>query len=114
MRRDGRAGRGRSPGAPSEEEAFKAPIRAQYETQGHPYYASARLWDDGIIDPADTRLALALAISASLNAPIELRAATSGLACSGCEGTMSVITKARSTSNCTSVHVRFVSSVSLW
>ena len=55
----------------AEEEEFKAPIRAQYETQGHPYYASARLWDDGVIDPADTRLVLALAISASLNAPIE-------------------------------------------
>jgi len=54
----------------AEEEEFKAPIRAQYETQGHPYYASARLWDDGIIDPADTRMTLALAISASLNAPI--------------------------------------------
>jgi 3-methylcrotonyl-CoA carboxylase beta subunit len=54
-----------------EEEAFKAPIRDQYERQGHPYYASARLWDDGIIDPADTRRVLGLALSASLNAPIE-------------------------------------------
>jgi 3-methylcrotonyl-CoA carboxylase beta subunit len=54
-----------------EEEAFKAPIREQYERQGHPYYASARLWDDGIIDPADTRRVLGLAISASMNAPIE-------------------------------------------
>ena len=53
-----------------QEEAFKAPIRAQYETQGHPYYASARLWDDGIIDPVDTRMTLALAISTSLNAPV--------------------------------------------
>jgi 3-methylcrotonyl-CoA carboxylase beta subunit len=53
-----------------EDAAFKAPIRAQYETQGHPYYASARLWDDGIIDPADTRMTLALGLSASLNAPI--------------------------------------------
>ncbi|MFN3842245.1 MAG: carboxyl transferase domain-containing protein [Rehaibacterium terrae] len=53
-----------------EEEAFKAPIREQYERQGHPYYATARLWDDGIIDPADTRRVLGLAISASLNAPI--------------------------------------------
>ncbi len=53
-----------------EEEAFKAPIRAQYERQGHPYYASARLWDDGVIDPADTRRVLALALSASFNAPI--------------------------------------------
>ncbi|MBI2398261.1 MAG: methylcrotonoyl-CoA carboxylase [Xanthomonadales bacterium] len=54
-----------------EEDAFKAPIREQYERQGHPYYASARLWDDGIIDPADTRRVLGLALSASLNAPIE-------------------------------------------
>jgi 3-methylcrotonyl-CoA carboxylase beta subunit len=59
------------PWSTAEEEAFKAPIRAQYETQGHPYHASARLWDDGIIDPAETRMVLALAISASLNAPIE-------------------------------------------
>ena len=57
---------------PAEAEAeFKAPIRAQYETQGHPYYASARLWDDGVIDPADTRLVLGLGLSAALNAPIE-------------------------------------------
>ena len=57
---------------PAEEEAaFKAPIEAQYETQGHPYYASARLWDDGIIPPADTRMTLALALSASFNAPVE-------------------------------------------
>jgi 3-methylcrotonyl-CoA carboxylase beta subunit len=54
-----------------EEEKFKAPIRAQYETQGHPYYATARLWDDGIVDPAQSRRVLALGISASLNAPIE-------------------------------------------
>jgi 3-methylcrotonyl-CoA carboxylase beta subunit len=54
-----------------DEEAFKTPIREQYERQGHPYYASARLWDDGVIDPADTRRLLGLAISASLNAPIE-------------------------------------------
>jgi len=51
--------------------SFKAPIIEQYERQGHPYYASARLWDDGIIDPADTRTVLGLCISASLNAPIE-------------------------------------------
>jgi 3-methylcrotonyl-CoA carboxylase beta subunit len=54
-----------------EEEAFKSPIRATYEAQGHPYYASARLWDDGIIDPADTRRVLGLGLSAALNAPIE-------------------------------------------
>ncbi|MSP87326.1 MAG: methylcrotonoyl-CoA carboxylase [Alphaproteobacteria bacterium] len=55
----------------ADEEKFKAPIRAQYETQGHPYYASARLWDDGVIDPAETRMVLGLALSAALNAPIE-------------------------------------------
>jgi 3-methylcrotonyl-CoA carboxylase beta subunit len=70
VRRDGMATRGVEWPA-AEEEAFKAPIRAQYETQGHPYYASARLWDDGIIDPAETRTVLGLSISASLNAPIE-------------------------------------------
>jgi 3-methylcrotonyl-CoA carboxylase beta subunit len=70
VRRDGLEARGREWSA-EDEEAFKAPIRAQYETQGHPYYASARLWDDGIIDPVDTRLVLALGISAALNAPIE-------------------------------------------
>jgi 3-methylcrotonyl-CoA carboxylase beta subunit len=69
VRRDNIESRGESWSAEAEE-AFKAPIRAQYETQGHPYYASARLWDDGIIDPADTRRVLALAISASLNALI--------------------------------------------
>jgi len=54
-----------------EEEAFKRPILDQYERQGHPYYATARLWDDGLIAPEETRRVLALAISASLNAPIE-------------------------------------------
>ena len=54
-----------------EEAAFKQPILDLYEKQGHPYYASARLWDDGVIDPADTRMVLGLAISAALNAPIE-------------------------------------------
>jgi 3-methylcrotonyl-CoA carboxylase beta subunit len=54
-----------------EEAQFKNPIREQYERQGHPYYASARLWDDGVVDPADSRRLLGLAISASLNAPIE-------------------------------------------
>ena len=54
-----------------EEAAFKAPLREQYEREGHPYYASARLWDDGVIDPADTRKVLALGISAALNRPIE-------------------------------------------
>jgi 3-methylcrotonyl-CoA carboxylase beta subunit len=53
-----------------DEEAFKAPIRERYEHEGHPYFASARVWDDGIIDPAQTRRTLALALSAALNAPI--------------------------------------------
>src|ERR1700724_455029 len=70
VRRDGLEARGTAWPA-AEEDAFKAPIREQYETQGHPYYASARLWDDGIIDPAETRLVLGLGISAALNAPIE-------------------------------------------
>jgi 3-methylcrotonyl-CoA carboxylase beta subunit len=55
----------------ADEEAFKKPIRDQYERQGHPYSSRARLWDDGVVDPADTRRLLALALSASLNAPIE-------------------------------------------
>ena len=54
-----------------EEAKIKAPILEQYEHQGHPYYSSARLWDDGVIDPAQTREVLALALSAALNAPIE-------------------------------------------
>ena len=54
-----------------EEEAFKTPVREQYEHQGSPWYATARLWDDGIIDPADTRRVLGLGLSAALNAPIE-------------------------------------------
>jgi 3-methylcrotonyl-CoA carboxylase beta subunit len=54
----------------AEEAAFKQPILDQFGHQAHPYYASARLWDDGVIDPADTRRVLALGISASLNAPI--------------------------------------------
>ena len=70
IRRDNMEARGQTWPA-SEEEAFKAPIRSQYEEQGHPYYATARLWDDGIIDPADTRRVLGLSLSASLNAPIE-------------------------------------------
>ena len=53
-----------------EEAAFKAPIKQQYEDQGHPYYATARLWDDGVIDPADTRRVLALGLAASRNAPV--------------------------------------------
>ena len=69
IRRDAKEARGEDWPA-EDEEAFKAPIRAQYEEQGHPSYASARLWDDGVIDPLDTRMSLALGISAALNAPI--------------------------------------------
>ena len=50
--------------------AFKQPILDQYEEEGSPYYATARLWDDGVLDPAETRTALSLALAASLNAPI--------------------------------------------
>jgi 3-methylcrotonyl-CoA carboxylase beta subunit len=69
VKRDGIEASGKSWSA-EEEDEFKSPIREQYETQGHPYYASARLWDDGIIDPADTRRVLGLALSAAMNAPI--------------------------------------------
>jgi len=69
LRRDGRAARSDAVDE-AEEQAFVAGIRAQYDTQGHPYYASARLWDDGIIDPAETRTVVALSLSAALNAPI--------------------------------------------
>lgn len=54
-----------------EEEEFRRPTREQFERQGHPYYATARLWDDGVIDPADTRLVLGLGLSAAANAPLE-------------------------------------------
>ena len=70
VKRDGIEAKGGTWSA-EEEEAFKAPIRQQYEDQGHPYYASARLWDDGVIDPADTRRVLALGLAATRNAPIE-------------------------------------------
>jgi len=69
VRRDGIEAKGGAWSA-QEEAAFKKPILEQFEHQAHPYYASARLWDDGVIDPADTRRVLALAISVSLNAPI--------------------------------------------
>jgi 3-methylcrotonyl-CoA carboxylase beta subunit len=69
VKRDGIEARGGAWSA-NEEAAFKAPILEQFEYQGHPYYASARLWDDGVIDPLDTRMCLALGLSAALNAPI--------------------------------------------
>jgi 3-methylcrotonyl-CoA carboxylase beta subunit len=53
-----------------DEEAFKAPVRAQYEEQGNAYYATARLWDDGVIDPMETRQVLGLALTACANAPL--------------------------------------------
>ncbi len=70
VRREGIEARGQS-WSRDEEEAFKAPIRARYEEEGSPYYATARLWDDGILAPSETRRALGLAFSATLNAPIE-------------------------------------------
>ena len=70
VKRDGLEAQGQTWSA-ADETAFRTPIEAQYEAQGHPYYATARLWDDGIIDPADTRMVLGLGLSAALNAPIE-------------------------------------------
>jgi 3-methylcrotonyl-CoA carboxylase beta subunit len=70
IKRDGLEKAGKS-WSKEEEIAFKAPLLEQYETQGHPYYASARLWDDGVIDPSETRTVLGLGISAALNAPIK-------------------------------------------
>ena len=70
VRRDGLEAKGEA-WSTEAEEAFKAPIRAQYEAQGHPYYASARLWDDGIVAPTDTRMVLGLGLSAALNAPAQ-------------------------------------------
>ncbi|HET7490757.1 MAG TPA: carboxyl transferase domain-containing protein, partial [Bradyrhizobium sp.] len=70
VRRDNIEAKGES-WSVEEEEKFRAPIRAKYESQGSPYYATARLWDDGVIDPADTRLVHGLGLCASANAPIE-------------------------------------------
>ena len=69
VKRDGIEARGGTWSA-EEERAFKAPLLEQYEHQGHPYYASARLWDDGVIDPAETRRVLGLSLAITLNAPI--------------------------------------------
>ncbi|MDO9599208.1 MAG: carboxyl transferase domain-containing protein, partial [Azoarcus sp.] len=69
VRRDGIEAKGGA-WSKDDEEAFKAPIRDQYEAQGHPYFATARMWDDGVIDPAQTRRTLGLSLSAALNAPI--------------------------------------------
>jgi len=70
VKRDGIEAKGGS-WSKEEEAAFKQPILEQYDRNGHPYYASARLWDDGVIAPEDTRRVLGLALSAALNAPIE-------------------------------------------
>jgi 3-methylcrotonyl-CoA carboxylase beta subunit len=70
VRREGMEARGEQWPA-ADEEAFKAPIRARYEEEGNPYFATARLWDDGIIMPSETRTVLSLALSACLNAPID-------------------------------------------
>jgi 3-methylcrotonyl-CoA carboxylase beta subunit len=70
VRRDGIEAKG-GKWSTEEEDKFKAPIREQYERQGHPYYATARLWDDGVIDPADTRRVLGLALATTTNAPVE-------------------------------------------
>ncbi|TNE36119.1 MAG: methylcrotonoyl-CoA carboxylase, partial [Alphaproteobacteria bacterium] len=70
VKRDGMEARGESWSA-EDEEAFKAPVREAYEKEGSPYFATARLWDDGIITAPDTRRVLALSLSAALNAPVE-------------------------------------------
>ena len=70
VRRDNIEAEGKSWSA-EEEAEFKAPIRARYEEEGSPYHATARLWDDGIILPSETRTVLSLALSACLNAPVE-------------------------------------------
>ncbi len=69
LRRDGAEARGETWPA-EEEDAFRAGIRAQYERQGHPYYSTARLWDDGVIDPAETRRVLALSLATTLQEPV--------------------------------------------
>jgi 3-methylcrotonyl-CoA carboxylase beta subunit len=69
VKREGMEGRGESWSA-EEEEAFKDPVRKRYDEEGHPYFATARLWDDGIITPGETRRVLALAFSATLNTPV--------------------------------------------
>jgi len=70
VKRDGMEARGEDWSA-EDEDAFKAPIREKYEEEGSPYYSTARLWDDGVIAPEDTRRAVSLALSACLNAPME-------------------------------------------
>ncbi len=71
IKQDQLAREGKDPLTQEEADAFKAPILEKYETEGNPYYSTARLWDDGVIDPADTREVLGLALSVTLNAPRE-------------------------------------------
>ena len=71
IKQDQLAREGKPPLSAEEADAFKAPILEKYETEGNPYYSTARLWDDGVIDPADTREVLGLALSVTLNAPRE-------------------------------------------
>ena len=71
VKQDQLARRGQPPMTPAQQAAFKAPILEKYEREGDPYYSTARLWDDGILDPAETRTVLGLALSACLNAPVD-------------------------------------------
>ena len=71
VKQDQRERLGEPPLGPEEAEAFKRPILEKYETEGNPYYSTARLWDDGVIDPVETRRVLALAFGVCLNAPVE-------------------------------------------
>ena len=82
VKQDQLARGGKPPMTPDEVAEFERPTREKYENEGHPYYSTARLWDDGVLDPAETRTALALAISAAYNAPIGRRSSAS----SGCSG----------------------------
>jgi acetyl-CoA carboxylase carboxyltransferase component len=70
VKQDQLAREGQPPLSEAEAEIVRQPILDKYETEGSPYFATARLWDDGILDPAETRRVLALALAAALNAPI--------------------------------------------
>ena len=71
VKQDQLAREGKPPLTPDEQKEFMRPTLEKYETEGSPYYSTARLWDDGILDPIETRRVLGLAIAASLNAPME-------------------------------------------
>ena len=70
MKNDQRERQGQSPMDPDEDAAFRRPTLEKYEAEGSPYYATARLWDDGILDPKETRTVIALGLSAAFNAPV--------------------------------------------